>query len=55
MSLYAGLMSGTSVGGVDAALVEIDDGAPTLLATHFQTIPGELRQGLCSTSAAWPI
>lgn len=35
--LYIGLMSGTSLDGIDAALVEINsDGKPQLLASHYQ-------------------
>lgn len=49
--LYVGLMSGTSMDGVDAALVELDEGSPTLLATHFQPMPDPLRDGLADLAA----
>lgn len=45
MSLYLGVMSGTSLDGLDIALVE--QGSDTrLIATRFQAMPAELRQEL---------
>ncbi|MGQ4878226.1 anhydro-N-acetylmuramic acid kinase [Billgrantia sp. LNSP4103-1] len=47
MALFVGLMSGTSLDGIDAALVEIDSsGYPRLLATHAEPMPDTLREGL---------
>lgn len=49
--LYIGLMSGTSLDGVDAALVEIDHkGALNLLASHYVPYSKELQKELLSTS-----
>lgn len=36
-------MSGTSLDGVDAALVEFHDGRPRCVATHYQPFPAALR------------
>jgi len=41
--LYIGLISGTSVDGVDCALVDFAGEQPTLLATHGHSIPASLR------------
>lgn len=41
--LYIGLMSGTSMDAVDAALVDFFDDQPKLLATHKSTLPDALR------------
>ncbi|MHB1241592.1 MAG: anhydro-N-acetylmuramic acid kinase [Gammaproteobacteria bacterium] len=43
--LYIGLMSGTSMDAVDAALVDLEH-APTLVATHSEPISESLRQDL---------
>lgn len=42
---YIGLMSGTSMDAVDAALVEFDRG-PRLIATHRRPLPEDLRRDL---------
>jgi anhydro-N-acetylmuramic acid kinase len=41
--LFIGLMSGTSLDGVDAALVRFEDGKPACLATHYLPYPDNLR------------
>ncbi len=43
MALYIGLMSGTSMDGVDAALVDLTEaGGASLIATHTESIPPSL-------------
>ena len=46
MALYAGLISGTSMDGVDTALVAFDEGRVTTVATHSAAIPGVLKREL---------
>lgn len=53
MTLFVGLMSGTSLDGIDAALVEIDSsGHPRLLASHAEPMPDTLRDRLLSLCQA---
>lgn len=50
--LYAGLMSGTSLDGVDAALVRFEGDAPRLLALEHRPMPSTLRARLLAASRA---
>lgn len=52
-SYYIGLISGTSVDGVDCALVQFENEQPKLIATHFKKSDPNLRKDilrLCSAS-----
>lgn len=55
---YIGLMSGTSLDGVDAALIEISEtGSLTTLATHYQPFCEGLQSNLSHLARAeqWPV
>ncbi|MCQ8105938.1 anhydro-N-acetylmuramic acid kinase [Methylomonas sp. SURF-2] len=41
--LYIGLMSGTSIDGIDAGLVDFSQSPPRLMAFHYQAFPDDLR------------
>ena len=49
-SLYVGLMSGTSMDGIDAALVELGDKSCQMLATKSCPYPAKLREALLAAS-----
>ena len=51
MALYVGLMSGTSMDGIDAALVDLDGaGGARLVATHTEPFPPTLHRRVLSLS-----
>lgn len=53
MALYIGVMSGTSLDGLDIALIEQRE-QPRLLATHYIPMPADLRQALLALCASGP-
>jgi anhydro-N-acetylmuramic acid kinase len=54
MALYIGLMSGTSLDGVDGALARFDDGAITTQGAAYIPFPPALRADLMALQAAGP-
>jgi len=50
--LFIGLMTGTSLDGVDAALVDFTSGTPKSLATYWSPYPDLLRQEALALQAA---
>jgi anhydro-N-acetylmuramic acid kinase len=44
--LYVGIMSGTSLDGIDTALLDLSGSTPRLLATHYQAYPAALQKAL---------
>ncbi|MDF9617433.1 anhydro-N-acetylmuramic acid kinase [Pseudomonas entomophila] len=53
MALYLGVMSGTSLDGLDIALIEQHE-QPKLLATHYIPMPADLRRDLLGLCASGP-
>lgn len=50
--LYIGLMSGTSVDGIDAALVDFSEVAPQVIATHYTPYKDSMREAVLSLCQA---
>ncbi len=50
--LYIGLMSGTSVDGIDAALVDFSETAPQIIATHYTPYNDNTREAVLSLCQA---
>jgi len=45
-NLFIGLMSGTSIDAVDAVLISFDNDKPSLIGSHSQPIPVDLKQSI---------
>jgi anhydro-N-acetylmuramic acid kinase len=52
--LYIGLMSGTSLDGVDAILIDLSESRPSITATHFLCFPPAVRAEALALNAAGP-
>ncbi len=44
--LYIGLMSGTSLDGIDAVLIDLEHSQPKIIATHYEKMPDVLRKSI---------
>ena len=52
--MFIGLMSGTSADGIDAVLVSANAGQSTLIHSHHQPMPGELRNAILAFRESGP-
>lgn len=52
---FIGLLSGTSVDGIDAVLVDFASNPPSLIATHSETIPEHLRNNILKLCSGAPV
>lgn len=52
---FIGLLSGTSVDGIDAVLVDFASSPPSLVATHSEQIPEHLRNSILKLCAGEPV
>lgn len=52
LSCFIGLMTGTSLDGIDAALLQFESGSPQLLTTHSEPLPESLRADLLALTRA---
>ena len=53
--LYIGIMSGTSLDGVDVVLCEIDEETCTLITSLEYAMPSELKTDILSMIKRWKV
>ena len=52
--LYVGIMSGTSLDGIDAVLLDLSSNTPRLVASYYQAYPDSLKDTLLSLHQPTP-